>query len=230
MENRNSFVVYDNWASLLCDLPDEQAGELIKAICAYKLGKFETLDDPVISAIFNMIKQKLDEDSKKYQEACEKNKENGKKGGAPVGNANAKKQPKTTQNNPAVVLEDENNPKQPKTTQIKPKQHDTDTDNDTDNDTDTEINKKSGDKPHRSSKFVPPTLEEVEDYCLEKNYKVDAHAFISFYESNGWMVGKNKMKDWKAAVKTWELRARGNPKPKPVSAADAFFADIMRGG
>lgn len=52
--------------------------------------------------------------------------------------------------------------------------------------------------------FVKPTIEEVKTYCLERNNSVDPEAFISFYESKGWMIGKNKMKDWKAAVRTWE--------------------------
>lgn len=53
-------------------------------------------------------------------------------------------------------------------------------------------------------RFAPPTLEEVKAYCAERGNKVDAGRFIDFYESKGWMVGKNKMKDWKAAVRTWE--------------------------
>jgi hypothetical protein len=52
--------------------------------------------------------------------------------------------------------------------------------------------------------FTPPTVEEVQAYCQERNNKVDAQAFVDFYSSKGWMVGKNKMKDWKAAVRTWE--------------------------
>ena len=52
--------------------------------------------------------------------------------------------------------------------------------------------------------FIPPTVEEVEAYCFERNNNVNAQGFVDFYESKGWMVGKNKMKDWKAAVRTWE--------------------------
>lgn len=52
--------------------------------------------------------------------------------------------------------------------------------------------------------FAIPTLEEVTTYCTERANKVNPERFISHYESNGWMVGKNKMKDWKAAVRTWE--------------------------
>ena len=58
--------------------------------------------------------------------------------------------------------------------------------------------------PSGVSRFAPPTLEEVKEYCRERGNKVDPEKFIDFYESKGWMVGKNKMKSWQAAVRTWE--------------------------
>jgi hypothetical protein len=54
--------------------------------------------------------------------------------------------------------------------------------------------------------FTPPTLEEVASYCLERNNGVDSVKWHNFYSSKGWMIGKNKMKDWKAAVRTWETQ------------------------
>ena len=51
--------------------------------------------------------------------------------------------------------------------------------------------------------FKPPTLKEVQDYIDQNNYQVDPEDFINFYTSKDWMIGKNKMKDWKAAVRTW---------------------------
>ena len=55
-------------------------------------------------------------------------------------------------------------------------------------------------------KFIKPTVEEVRNYCLERNNNVNPEKFIDFYESKDWYIGKNKMKDWKAAVRTWEGR------------------------
>jgi len=52
-------------------------------------------------------------------------------------------------------------------------------------------------------RFTPPALEEVINYINEKNYQIDADKWYNHYTANGWMVGKNKMKDWKAAVRTW---------------------------
>ena len=60
--------------------------------------------------------------------------------------------------------------------------------------------------------FVPPTVEEISQFCIENNIGIDANTFFNFYESKGWYVGKNKMKNWKAAVRTWERKdkERGN--------------------
>lgn len=55
-------------------------------------------------------------------------------------------------------------------------------------------------------RFTPPALEEVKAYCSERGNRIDPQTFIDFYESKGWMIGKNKMKDWKAAVRTWERK------------------------
>ena len=55
-----------------------------------------------------------------------------------------------------------------------------------------------------ASRFTPPSLDDVKAYCEERGNNVDPERFVDFYESKGWMIGKNKMKDWKAAVRTWE--------------------------
>lgn len=58
-------------------------------------------------------------------------------------------------------------------------------------------------------RFVKPGVEEVRAYCLERRNRVDAQKFVDYYESNGWRVGRNPMKDWKAAVRTWERNSGG---------------------
>lgn len=69
-------------------------------------------------------------------------------------------------------------------------------------------------KHETAKRFVPPTLEEVKARIKEMNYTFDAEAFIAFYQSKNWMVGKNKMKDWKAAMVTWQKREYEFPKRK----------------
>lgn len=64
-----------------------------------------------------------------------------------------------------------------------------------------------GGKSKKSQKrFTPPTAEEVREYCLERGNGISGEEFVDFYESKGWMVGSSKMKDWKAAVRTWESK------------------------
>ena len=72
----------------------------------------------------------------------------------------------------------------------------------------------------KSKRFIPPTLEEVKNYCLERNNNIDAENFINFYSSKGWYVGKNKMKDWKAAVRTWENRDKKTPPTQKAKLND----------
>ena len=68
----------------------------------------------------------------------------------------------------------------------------------------------SNDNTLERKRFVPPTVEEIEAYIKEKGYHFDAEAFWAFYDSNGWMVGKNKMKNWKSACVTWEKKYNGS--------------------
>jgi hypothetical protein len=70
-----------------------------------------------------------------------------------------------------------------------------------------------------NNRFKKPTLEEVKEYCLERKNNIDPETFINFYESKGWFVGKNKMKDWKACIRTWEK----NKKPKKEEKLPTWF-------
>lgn len=63
-----------------------------------------------------------------------------------------------------------------------------------------------GKRDTRAARFTPPTVDDVAAYVREKGYHVNAERFVSFYQQKGWMVGKNRMKDWKAAVRNWETR------------------------
>ena len=96
-------------------------------------------------------------------------------------------------------------------TKAEPKQNQTETkhepnvnvnvnvnDNDNVNEKEKEVKRKSA--------FAPPTIDDVRSYCFERGNAVDPQRFVDYYESNGWKVGRNPMKDWKAAVRTWEQR------------------------
>lgn len=70
-------------------------------------------------------------------------------------------------------------------------------------------------KDNIKARFVRPSVDEVRAYCTERGNSVDPQQFVDFYESKGWKVGNQSMKDWKAAVRTWEKRDRAKDKPKP---------------
>ena len=116
--NKRSFIIYQEWATLIRGLPTDKAGELIQAICSYKLEEEYTISDMTVKAVFDMIKAQLDADADKYAEVCRKRAENGKKGG--VAKASNSKQ----------MLANASKSKQKLA------------DNDNDNDNDNDINKK----------------------------------------------------------------------------------------
>lgn len=97
-------------------------------------------------------------------------------------------------------------------------------------------------KGTKEKRFTPPTLEDVIGYCQENGYEVDARRFVDFYGSKGWMVGKNKMKDWKAAVRNWARQdVAANPGIRPPKRNsfhnfherqydyDALEAELLKG-
>ena len=86
----------------------------------------------------------------------------------------------------------------------------------------------------KSRRFTPPSATEVREYATEKGYHMDADAFVDFYQMKDWMVGKNKMKDWKAAVRNWARRDREQPvkrvktDPSPAMSHDYDMAELRR--
>ena len=79
-----------------------------------------------------------------------------------------------------------------------------------------------------SSRFQKPTIEEIRQYCLEKGYNVDAEQFFNFYESKGWVVGKSPMKNWRAAVSTWNKREKEIPQRKRESRKESAFEHNLK--
>ncbi len=76
------------------------------------------------------------------------------------------------------------------------------------------------------ARFVPPSVEEVRAYCEERKNGIDAESFVDFYTSKGWMIGRSKMKDWKAAVREWERR-RKQEKPSRRTKISSIDEDMV---
>ena len=92
-----------------------------------------------------------------------------------------------------------------------------------------EDNEDSAAPPHTRKRFTPPTVDEVRAYCQDRQNGVDPQRFVDYYTSNGWMVGKNKMKDWKAAVRTWEQKDKPQGRPVANKSSNPFL-DMLEDG
>lgn len=181
MNKKKSFVMYDEWGTLFTSLSDEVAGELIKAIFQHSRGEQPVIENEVLRAAFEMIASRIDCDKQKYTEVAEKRAEAARAKYAMQMDANASK---------CMQMEANASDK------------DKDKDKDKEKDKDIIIN----DNNKKSRRFTPPSLQEVREYCSQRGNKVDPEQFLDFYESKGWKVGAAAMKDWKAAVRTWEKR------------------------
>ena len=79
-----------------------------------------------------------------------------------------------------------------------------------------------------SSHFQKPSLEDVRAYCISRSNKVDPEQFFNFYESKGWIIGKSHMKDWRAAVRTWEKREKEIPQRKRSTRQESVLEHNLK--
>lgn len=194
-----SFPVYLDYSKAVNKLSDAEAGQLFKALLEYADSGQDPQLEGSLYAVFVIMQNQLDRDTEKYVQKCEQLRQNGSKGGRPVRD----KEPNGNQEKPNGYS-------------LEPKKPDTDTVTETVKD--SNIGSKA-DKPPSRHRFTPPTVEEVRAYCTEKGYTVDPQRFVDYYTSVGWRVGKNPMKDWKAAVRTWngkEQSHNGKAEPKSI--------------
>lgn len=189
---KNSFVLYLDYKKHFDLIQDDgDFRRLIEAIFAYcEDGREPSNLSPVAEMAFSFIRANLDRDNEKYQTVKEKRKESGRLGG--LAKANNAKQSLANASNAKQNLAN---------------LADTVTDTATGN---VECNNippippKGGEREKRSTRFTPPTPDEVQEYCDERRNGIIGSEFCDFYAARGWIVGKTRMKDWKAAVRTWE--------------------------
>ena len=177
--DKKSFVLYHDIRAPLALLTDEQRGKLLTAILNYsEYGELPDFDGALLMA-FAFIRTSLDRDAESWAEKRAKRAEAGRNGGlAKAANASNAKQ---SQANLAVNAPVPVNVPVPVSGGIR-----------------------KADKPPRAARFTPPTVDEVKSYCAERMNCVDPERFVDFYASKGWLVGKQKMRDWRAAVRSWE--------------------------
>ena len=217
---REKFTFYGSWWGAVGHLSGELRGEVLTAIVEYGLyGETNSARGSVTKAILELVKPQIDRDRNLYENGC-KGAEYGALGGRPK---KPQENPKETPSEPQekgnkTPEKPQGNPKE---TPVSSRARDISLSNiscldiniqEQEKEESKEIEGAGGKRKTTARRFVKPAVEEVQSYCDERGNGIDARSFVDFYESKGWMVGKNPMRDWKAAVRTWEQRDeyRGN--------------------
>jgi hypothetical protein len=178
---KKSMVFYYEWLPLINSLPNEKRLKFYDQIFSKEYNSNE--NDPHLKGIVDFVLSKKLDNEKKYEKKINANRENGKLGGRP-----------RNPENPVGLPETQPNP------------NDNDNVNDNVNDKKENIKRKN---------FIPPSLSQVSEYMTKYTFEKgmryelvqEPQKFLDFYQSKGWMVGKSKMKDWKAAARNWIRRA-----------------------
>lgn len=200
MANKNSFVLYMDYKEKFSKLNNAQFGELMRMVFDYEMGIEPVTDDVMVDISFDVIRYDLDKNRAKYEEIVEKRREAGKSKGKQTEASDSKcKQMQANANTSKQKTPDSDSDSVNDSVSVN--------DNDSDSVTQTMSVKKEKSKKEKRKRFSPPTPEEVMDYAFEKGLSIDAEKFCDYYESNGWKVGRNPMKDWRAAVRNWAKRS-----------------------
>jgi hypothetical protein len=209
---RETFIVYTEHIEDVEELTDAEAGMLLKALLAYNAE--ETLPDNlpgVVRILFKNMRREMDYTHNRYEERRRKRSEAGKKamesrwGGEEKRTEAVEQTTADNKNNNVIFRNSKNNL------------------TDTDTVTDTVTVSAKADKkrmgnadalPAHTRKTIPPTVQEVRAYCLERRNGIDAEHFCNYYAARGWELSRGrKMKDWQAAVRTWEHHGHGRDAP-----------------
>lgn len=219
-EKVKDFILFANQKGYIDLLSDQQAGQLLKALFAKNAGEDFTITDPLVKMAFMVFWTAIENGLAKR----EKLRENGRNGGRPK----TKPEPDENQN------ETQKN-------QTKPNQNQTITkhkadDNQTKSDLNIDLNIDLNNPPisndispldeknrgkAKQSKFSPPTAEEVQAYCDERCNGIDAQHFLDYYAARGWKFKNGeKVRDWKACVRTWERNNKQSAVQHTLSDAE----------
>ena len=187
---REYFNAYHSYLEAIEPLNDAERGRLFTACLIYSM----TGEAPELRGnerfVFAGMKSQIDRDFKQYETRCETNRKNGSLGGQT-------KPSERNQTLPNATDGYQTPPKEKEKEKAKEKEK-----------TKEKENGDSTDKPRR---FTKPTVAEIRDYCRERGNGIDPQRFFDFYEAKGWRVGNQPMKDWQAAVRTWESREPAKP-------------------
>ena len=201
---RAFFNAYHSYLEAIEPLNDAERGRLFTACLIYSM----TGEAPELRGnerfVFAGMKSQIDRDFKQYETRCETNRKNGSLGGQTKSSERYQTLPNATDGYQTP-------PKEKEKEKAKEKEK-----------TKEKENGDSADKPRR---FTKPTVANIRDYCRERGNGIDPQRFFDFYEAKGWCVGNQPMKDWQAAVRTWE--SRESAKPPDHGTANPFRRMLM---
>lgn len=211
------FIIYESWSTLITNLPTEQAGELIQALCARQLEQEHEITDPTVNAIYMMISAKMDEDAAKYSE------KSAKKSDA------AQKRWSKSKTKASEEVQVDADAMQTDANECNSMQVDADAMQCNANDA-KYIYKYNSKETHskecvkKAASQQPPSIDDVRSFARDEGLSFNADAFWNFYESKGWKIGGDDMADWRSAARCWHARDRN----KPTRAPDNKFLDIPK--
>lgn len=206
--NKRSFVLYCDLLHAIHELNREERGDLLTAILEYVNDKDPVPESRVVKVAFDHVKVQLKRDLIKYESIREKRRAAAKQSviRRAKGDSDQSEHLSTSAHTREQVLNDVN-----KTDKCSDdEQNERALDAQTARNVKGNVNEQS---PKANKRFIPPTVEVVQEYCKERNNRVDASKFVDYYTANGWKVGKNPMKDWKAAVRMWEKSGYDKSEP-----------------
>jgi hypothetical protein len=191
-KDKTSFILYCDQQGVFNKLPDEMAGKLIKHIFAYVNDENPPCDDLLLSIAFEPIQQSLKRDLKKYEVYIGKQKGNGAKGGRP------KKEEETQITQPFFQ---------------EPKKADS---------VSVSVSESVNDNKKQKDVFIKPSIVEIKTYMTEIGMNDLSEQWFNHYQATGWMIGKNKMKDWRASVRTWKANQKNNTSNQQIIHRSKF--------
>lgn len=196
---RAQFTFYRSYYDAIQALPKKDQAAVLLAICAYALDSEEPKLSGTAKAIFTLVRPTLDTGRRKAM---------GGKNGSP------------SKDNGKI---DERYDKD----SVKEKEGEKEVEGEIEIENECSLPPTPLSGERRA--FTPPSVDEVGKYCAERCNGIDPQAFVDFYASKGWMIGKNKMKDWKAAVRTWERDPRRTQEQQNRFGGDRLL-DMLRTG
>ena len=241
--DKESYMLYRGWNPLFENLPKEQLGELFYAICCYQSGKEYTIENPLIKGVFEMVLMQFKKDEEKYISNCEAKAKNGKKGAesrwqddnnnTSENGKNGKCHSEDGKNGKCYFSQNEEKTEMAKMAIEEEEEDKEEVEEEVEEEDKEEVEEVPTVPKKREARkrFSPPSAAEVREYCRERENAVDAESFVDFYAAKGWKVGNAPMKDWKAAVRTWEKRDnRAAPRRGAFDANDYLLGIIGEEG